>query len=107
MAETPGSPFTRGCRRRDAAKPLAHMAKPLNRLTLGISELCGITGTGCLSSHFVLALQGTLAGFDPPIRPAAPAAQLAIKQIFRTLFCFVAATLRFHLIRFTRNLSNL
>ena len=30
-----GSPHTRGCYRRDAARLLAHVSKPLNRLTLG------------------------------------------------------------------------
>jgi integrase/recombinase XerD len=78
------SPHTRGCYRRDAGRLLAHVAKPLNRLTLG--DLQGFAqslveeGLAPISRARTLAAIKSLFGFCQRMRyvPANPAAELAL-----------------------------
>jgi integrase/recombinase XerD len=78
------SPHTRGCCRRDAAKLLAHVAKPLNRLTLGYLQSFAQSlieaGLAPISRAQTLAAIKSLFGFCLRMRYRSddPAAELAL-----------------------------
>jgi integrase/recombinase XerD len=78
------SPHTRGCYRRDAAKLLDHVPKPLNRLTLGdlqnFAQSLVEDGLAPISRARTLAAIKSLFGFCQRMRyvPLNPAAELAL-----------------------------
>jgi site-specific recombinase XerD len=79
-----GSPHTRSCYRRDAARLFAHAPKPLNRLTLGdlqaFAQSLVEAGLAPTSRARTLAAVKSLFGFCQRMRyvPADPAAELSL-----------------------------
>ena len=82
--ERQASPHTRGCYRRDVARLLASVAKPLNQITLGdlqhFAQSLVEQGLAPISRARTLAAVKSLFGFCQRMRylPADPAGELAL-----------------------------
>jgi site-specific recombinase XerD len=82
--ESQASPHTRGCYRRDAARLLAHVSKPLSRISLGdlqsFAQSLVQAGLAPISRARTLAAVKSLFGFCQRMRYVStnPAAELSL-----------------------------